>query len=534
MVKKICQRTGLEFDITKKEIDLCERMGVPLPNTCPEERIRDVMATRNEWKLYKRKCDFTHEDIISAYDKNTPFPVYKNEIWWGDEWNALDYGRDFDFNKSFFEQFQELQKIVPREGTSVFNSINCDYNGHIRESRNSYLNSLVYKCEDLHYSYWMVNDKDVFDSMYTNDSTLCYMCSDVNGGYNCIVLEESTNCNDCYFSYQLRGCKNCIFCSNLSNKSYYIHNKPCTKGEFEKEKEKILNETLTSFEKAYKHFQDKVKSQAVHRYAHNLNCENVIGDHVYNSKNCINCYESFDAEDGYNSISLSGSRDAHNCYSAGWPGCDRVYYSAVTRGSTDIAFCSYTWSSSSLRYCDSCNACESCFGCIGLHHKKYCILNKQYSKEEYESLLPKIIAHMEKTGEWELFFPPQLSVYAYNETAAQDFFPLEKEKVQNFGWEWKEKDHRDYKKASKEILACSTCGKNFKIIPSEQKFYKLIKLPIPIDCPECRHKKRFNRKNPLKLFKRTCDNCKKEIRSSYSPKRQEAVYCDQCYLAEIN
>jgi len=31
---------------------------------------------------------------------------------------------------------------------------------------------------------------------------------------------------------------------------------------------------------------------------------------------------------------------------------------------------------------------------------KYCILNKQYSKEEYEELVPKIIEHMQKTGEW--------------------------------------------------------------------------------------------------------------------------------------
>ena len=34
------------------------------------------------------------------------------------------------------------------------------------------------------------------------------------------------------------------------------------------------------------------------------------------------------------------------------------------------------------------------FGCVGVQNKQYCILNKQYTKEEYEALVPKIIEHM--------------------------------------------------------------------------------------------------------------------------------------------
>lgn len=36
------------------------------------------------------------------------------------------------------------------------------------------------------------------------------------------------------------------------------------------------------------------------------------------------------------------------------------------------------------------------FGCIALRNKKYCILNKQYSKQEYEELIPKIKKHMDE------------------------------------------------------------------------------------------------------------------------------------------
>ncbi len=156
--------------------------------------------------------------------------MYKNEVWWGSDWDAVEYGRDFDFNRPFFEQFAELQKVVPREGTSVFSCENCDYNGHIRESRNCDLKSLVYQCEDPYYAYWMVHDNNVFDSACTNESTLCYNCIAVNNSYQCVMVEESENCNDCYFSFQLRGCDHCLFCSNLANKSYHLFNKPCSEG----------------------------------------------------------------------------------------------------------------------------------------------------------------------------------------------------------------------------------------------------------------------------------------------------------------
>ena len=228
-----CALTGHPFYIPDSEIKHCERLGIPLPTTSPLERMRTLMAFRNEWKLYKRKCDATGADIISAYPPDSPFKIYNNAYWWSDDWDPLSYGRDYDFSRGFFEQYAELQRDVPREGTTIFNSENCDYNSHIRQSKNCYLNSLVAKCEDSSYCYWVVNDKDCFDSIYTNDSTLCYFTSDVNNCYQCTMLQESNNCTDCYFSYQLKGCQNVLFCDNLANKSYHIYNKPVSKEEFE-------------------------------------------------------------------------------------------------------------------------------------------------------------------------------------------------------------------------------------------------------------------------------------------------------------
>lgn len=545
----ICKASGKEFQISDKEIEFCKRIGVPLPTLAPTERFRELMAFRNEWKLYRRKCDATGEEILSAYSKDSPFKVYKNSVWWGDTWDATEYGRDYDFNKTFFEQFKELQLTVPREGTSIFNCENCDYNSHIRQSRNCYLNSLVANCEDLYYSYWMVNDKNVFDSMITNDSTLCYYCSNVNNSYGCLFLEEANNCTDCHFCYQMHGCKNCIFSSNIANKSYYAFNKKCTKEQFEEIKKKYINGSLQSLEEGKKEF-EKMRKAAKQRAVHNLNCENVTGDHMYNCRNCENSYEGFNSEDCVNSISLGDATSVYSCYSAGWPNCPGpAYMCVVTRACQDIAFGNYNWFSSKLRYCEGLNASDSCFGCIGLQHKKYCILNKQYTKEEYSALIPKIVAHMEKTSEWGNFPASEFSSFAYNETAAQDFFPLEKEQALKMGYKWRDEEVKAKKPATaeipenikdtpdafiKEVLACENCKENYKIIEPELKFYKQMDLPIPRICPQCRYKERSLKRNPFILFKRKCSNCGTEINSTLDRNRPEAVYCEKCYLEEVD
>lgn len=506
------------------------------------------MATRNEWRLHKRKCDMTGQEILSAYPAGTVFPVYANSVWWGDSWDPISYGRDFDFSKAFFKQFSELQKVVPREGTSIVNSENCDYNSHIRESRNCYLNSLMVRCEDVLYSYWMVGSKDTMDSMHMHGSTLCYWCNDVVNSYNCAMLEASKDCNDCYFSFELRGCHNCIFSSNLISKTYYAFNRPCSKEEFDEIKNTYLNGSWKSWQEGYKKFIE-VRSKAIHRHARIINCENCTGDHLYDCKNCFDCYDSDNSEDCLNAVSVSGSKDVINCYSTGWTGCEMVYSSCVTRGSINIAYCTYTWWSNNLRYCDSCASCRNCFGCIGLKHKEYCILNKQYSKEEYELLLPRIITYMQETGEWGQFLPQDLYVFAYNESSANDYFPLGKEEAVKKGYKWKNEDKKDIKPASirelpdniidvpddftKHILSCENCGKNYRIIAQELAFYKKTHLPLQHKCPSCRHQERFVLRNTCGLHKIKCQRCQKEIESTYTASATEKIYCNECYIGEV-
>jgi hypothetical protein len=72
---------------------------------------------------------------------------------------------------------------------------------------------------------------------------------------------------------------------------------------------------------------------------------------------------------------------------------------------------------------------QDCFGCVGLRNKQYCILNKQYSQEEYANTVAAIIARMQQDGEWGEFFPSPMSPFSYTETVAQERYPLTKEEA---------------------------------------------------------------------------------------------------------
>jgi hypothetical protein len=82
---------------------------------------------------------------------------------------------------------------------------------------------------------------------------------------------------------------------------------------------------------------------------------------------------------------------------------------------------------------------DNCFGCVSLRKKKYCILNKQYTKEEYEELKEKIIEDMKARGEYGKFPPYSMGLCPYNLSTASIYFPeVTKEYVVEKGGYWEE------------------------------------------------------------------------------------------------
>jgi hypothetical protein len=170
-----------------------------------------------------------------------------------------------------------------------------------------------------------------------------------------------------------------------------------------------------------------------------------------------------------------------------------------------------------------------------LNRYKYCILNKQYKKEEYFELKKKLIEHMKKTGEWGEFFPASIAPWAYNETVAQEYMPISKEEALKKGYGWKEDQVSGGKsgEVADDVVACAGCSKHFKLIPQELRFYKERVLPVPRKCPDCRHLDRIAIRTPRSLWKKACGKCGTQNWTTYSLDRPEKVYCDECYEGEV-
>ena len=215
------------------------------------------------------------------------------------------------------------------------------------------------------------------------------------------------------------------------------------------------------------------------------------------------------------------------------------------------------FASNDCAWCDSLISCSNCIACVGLKKKEYCILNRQCSKEEFN----KVKAEMEKKGELAGYVSPALSTFAYNETAAQDKFPLSKEEALREGYEWTEetqlttgqetmnpekipdaiKDVGD--SILKETLKCVECGRNYRVIERELQMYRKFNFPLARTCPQCRLEYGRRERLPFLLWNRQCmceksghqhpDRCPNEFETSYAPDRPEIVYCEQCYNAEV-
>lgn len=564
-----CQNCKKDFTIEPDDFSFYEKIKVPPPTFCPECRLIRRLIMRNERTLYKRKCDMCGEDKILLYPQDSKFKVYCRECFNNDNWDAIDYGKDFDFSKTFFEQYIDLYNSVPRTGIVKQGfSINSEYTNRVTDLKNCYLIFASAYCENCSYCMFIWDVKDSLDCFSVEKSERCFSCIDC---YSCNNLKYSKDCNSCIDSLFLkncRNCQNCFGCVNLRNKNYCIFNEQYTKEEYQKRISDFNLSNIDNIKEIKKTF-DNFSYKFPNLYMESYHSYDVSGNWINNSKNTKDSFTCNNIENGKYLFNIKEAKDVMD-YTYWGKGSELMYEcNSVGIQCSNIKFSSESWSSFvNSEYCHNCFSSSDLFGCVGLKNKQYCIFNKQYTKEEYFSMVEKIKKHVddmpfidnvERTIKYGEFFPSDMTPFAYNETIAQEYFPTTKEQAINSGFKWKELDKKDYiptvmgsdlpkdiKEADdsllKEIVGCihkGECGHQctvaFKITPDELQFYKSNNIPLPDICPNCRHYARLAERNPVKLWHRSCmkSGCTNEFETSYSPERPEIVYCEKCYQQEV-
>jgi hypothetical protein len=559
MTSKTCKSCKKTFVLTDEEIKFLDKISpqfngkkypIPAPEACPDCRLKNRTIYRNEQYLYQNKSAISGQPLISLYSPDTPWgqkiKVLSYEEYFSDKWDAQDFGMDFDFSRPFFEQFNDLDIQIPKQNLMQTNNENSPYTTGTGYCKNCHLINCSENDEDCYYGKLIQSSRDIMDSAYIYNSELLYECFNSTKCYDCKYVSYSQNCSDCWFSENLIGCKNCFLCTNLSNKEYHLLNQPLKKEEYNTKIKEYIS-SAQGIEKAREILKDLAQKR-IYKYANIINCENSTGDLLTNCKNCTDSFDVNDSEDcKYLTVGVN-AKDLFDCSNM-YLKPELNYQVLGTIGTYNVIFSLYLFTSSNIIYSQNCwNNCSNLFGCSGLRGRKFCILNKQYSEEQYNELVPKIIEHMRSTGEWGEFFPVRFSPFGYNETVAQEYLPLTRDEALANGFKWKEQDKKDFKPQTYKVpleikdvkddilnavLACEDCGKNYKIIPQELKRLRNINFPIPKKCPDCRLKKRMLLRNPRKLWARTCAKCNTPIQTTYSPQRPEIVYCERCYLNEL-
>lgn len=572
METKTCQNCKKDFRIEAEDFDFYKKINVPAPTWCPDCRLQRRLTWRNERSLYSRPCELCGVGTISLYNPEKKIINYCADCWWSDKWDPFKYGMDYDFSRPFFEQFGELLKKVPHQNLSVSYTTltNSDFTN---------MNHYLKEC------YYLFNSDYDERCLYGEEIEHSNDCVDVTMAEKTEIAYESVNCNKCYetyysidcessnniwFSKNLVGCSNCFGCVNLRNQQNYIFNEKYTKEEYSK-KIKELNSGSHSSVKEIKQKAQELWYKFPNKYMHGIQNLDSTGDYVFNSKYVDKSFIVKDSE--YCKYCMwmivKGNKDCYD-YTQFGENAERVYESAVCgKNIYNVIGGNRILDSRDAYYSMfSQNNNSNIFGCVGLRGEHYCILNKQYTKEEYEEILPNIIKHMsdmpylDKKGRAYVYgdySPSEISHFDYNETSAQEFFPLVKKEAEDAGFSWKEPKDRDYKitikpedlpdnikdvedDILKDIIGCEhegnckeQCTTAFRITDLELKFYKSHNIPIPRLCPNCRHYQRVLNRNPNKLWHRKCmrEGCENEFETSYNPERKEIVYCEKCYQQEV-
>ena len=592
--RKKCRRTGQDFPVFQWDKDLLEKLKITIgdktyiptiSDICPEARTQYKLMFKNERRLYKTTCALTWKSTISCISPETGLTIYDKEARASDARDYCDYGIEIDSKKSVFDHMAQLVKSTPYQdliwsfSNLKHNSVYTNYTSDMVDCYFAFDCNTLEKC--CHVSRCR-GSKQLFDCLRVNGSEACYQCVDCENMYKSFFCNSCTSCHNSYYLSNCHGCYDCIGCTNLVNKQYYIFNKQVSKSDYQAKLAELQKDY--SNPEIVKTFAEILRISP-RKNLHIINSEGVIGNHIINAKNIFfsnligecdtmrYCDEMKQAQDCFDVCGYGNeSYLLYNCTQAGRYS-NHIYCSASIGKWENILYCMETKKSS------------NCFGCVNLKEKEYCIFNTPYTKEEYEKLVPELIANMQKEKVWLNFLPTEFSPYPYNDSVANDYYPIHtliingQTQIINPNWRWTvtvlqpekflsdaildlgwekikttrrtrenevntpewitivEANHIGELPSDEEILkvaiTCEVSGRPFRIVPPELEFYRKHWLPLPRKHPDIRHAERLAQRPGKELFLRKCDKCGVEMLSVYAENSWSQVYCEQCYNKEI-
>ena len=504
--------------------------------------------------LYPGKCGLCGKRTLTEYPAELGKPYYCRECWNSDKWDAREYGQEVDFSRPLFPQIRELKMRVPAMALNIQGEIqNSDYIHLAGSCKNCYLLSHADFCDDCMYGYGFKKNISCVDGFYNLHCELCYDCIYVHKCYGLRGCQDCINCTSSAFLKDCIGCRDCFLSIGLRDKQYCFENKQLSKEAYEAKLKTIDLGSHRQYQLC-KERRIAMQTKSIVKEFQGHNLQNCSGNYLQNCKDTANSYDCEDVELGkYCYQVVLAAKRVYDIYQYGTNLQESCECSICGEHGYHLLYCiDCHMSCIDLLYCWYMDRCRSCFACCDMHDQRFCILNKQYTEEEYNALVPKIIEHMRRNGEWGEFFPKEIALHGYNKTSAQLYYPLTKERAVGKGLAWDDSagiaPQADRTVSAKQLpdsiddipddilqwaIECEVTKKPFKLTKRELEYYREQHLPVPRRSREQRHYDRFLLRNPRRLWNRECAKCRKSIHTTYAPERSETVYCEDCFAKEV-
>lgn len=368
---------------------------------------RDFLLTIGSWRPM---AFYKNNGHISKYPESERIENIVSIQQHADSRDVMtQYG--IDWSGDIFSDITTLFRTVPIAAVNHFGeNENCDYSDVAYNAKNIYLSivttrgvenaAYVFNCKD--------NSANVFSSINVLEwSENVYASNYIIQSYNVFFSENIINSSNIRLSTNCIWCSECVDCDGLENMSYCIQNTKLDKDAYFLRKQEILQNK----DKLFKKISDKPL---------NMGSSNVKGTNLYNCHDVINAYSCINVKNARNVALISSNEDNGDFYDVFMGGRSTNFYGVCDAGwFSDNCYCiTQCATCTSMYYSMFCEWCSFCFGCIWLKNKSYCILNKQYTKEDWLAKVDEIFSQMEKNWSLGEFFPWWMNPFYFNDTAA--------------------------------------------------------------------------------------------------------------------
>ncbi|MFH1433579.1 MAG: hypothetical protein ABIG32_01660, partial [Candidatus Uhrbacteria bacterium] len=397
--ERVCELTGEKWDMTEREIGWYKKFNVPPSKYSPLNRMRIMHGFFIMYNIWYNKHADTGKLMLATIHPATGIRVLEDVEWYGRDF--IEKGIDLDPEQPFLEQYYELNRSVPRpahdnivlpEDSIAFLSFGDQDSYFVMAGRTKhcFYSSNAFDCED---SSKIMMGKAVKESYNILNSTRLFRCRFVRDSYDCL---------DCAFLFDCRNCEHCFGAVNKRNKKFLWFNQQLSEDEYQRRLEKVDLSSYQVRQTYEKRFLDLMNEQAIWPENFNINIENSTGEYLEDVTNARECYHIRGGSRDLDHVTFCLGAPSHDCaYCGGATGASDCYYAVGVTNCKDAKFCmNFVTNSQNVEYCERCKDCENCFGCVGLVRKKFCILNQQYSEDEYWPALDNLKCRMLDQGEY--------------------------------------------------------------------------------------------------------------------------------------